>query len=130
MWAGAEVLGLVLGGIPPEPPGPVVRRPSSSLLISPAQPGQAQTGMITAQEEASRSQEARDGAWSRQRLPLGHHCSPCLTPKFWLRRTDSPPACTRELVKLPGKSWSEKRPLAPPPSKGRNSQHGGPGRPP
>lgn len=74
MQAGAKVWGLVLGDVPSEPPGPAVRRPSSPLLISAAQPGQAQTGMTTAWEQASRPQEAT------LRLPLGHHCGPCLTP--------------------------------------------------
>lgn len=101
MRAGAEVLGLVLADDPPEPPVPAVRRPSSSLLISIAQPGQGQTGTITAQEEARRPQEARDGALSRPRLPLGHHCSPCFTPHIQPRRTVNSLACTWELAMPP-----------------------------
>ena len=124
--AGAEVLGLVLADDPPEPPVPAVRRPSSSLLISIAQPGQGQTGTITAQEEARRPQEARDGALSRPRLPLGHHCSPCFTPHIQPRRTVNSLACTWELAMPPERSWSRKGQPAMPLSKGRNSQHWGP----
>lgn len=51
MQAGAKVWGLVLGDVLSEPPGPAVRRPSSPLLISAAQPGQAETGMTTARSK-------------------------------------------------------------------------------
>lgn len=85
------------------------------MLINAAQPGQAQTGRITAQEESSRPQEARNGAWSRLTLPLGHQYSPCLTPKFQPRRMDNSPTCTWELTKLPGKSWNKKAPPPCPP---------------
>lgn len=85
--ARAEVLGLVLADIPPE--SPAVRRPSFSLLISVTQPGQGQTSMIRAQEEARRPREARDEALSQPGLPLSHHCSPCFIPNLQPRRTSS-----------------------------------------
>lgn len=89
------------------------------MLINAAQPGQAQTGRITAQEESSRPQEARNGTWSRLRLPLGQQYSPCLTPKFQPRRMDNSPTCTWELTKLPGKSWNKKALPPCPPTQAR-----------
>lgn len=105
MQARAEVPGLYLADASPKASGPYCRDPDPHCLLVQLSLARHKTDTIRAQEEAGRPQEVRDGAFSRPRLPLGHHCSPCLTPESQPRRNSNfSPTCTAELARLPWKS--------------------------